>query len=111
MLRQWATWVTALGLPDELYWESSPREIDACFVEYYRMQDTENSRVGTVAASIFNSVPGDSKQASRRKWLDWTNFFKPLTSQRKIKDKAAALAEAQAMWHANMDARDSIRKK
>ena len=88
-------WVTVLGLTDALYWDCSPREIDLCFMEYYRLQDAENARFGTIAASIFNAVPVDSKQAKKRKWLDWRNFFNPMTSQQKKRD---TLAEARMDW-------------
>jgi hypothetical protein len=96
-------WVTVLGLPDQLYWDCCPREIEACFMEYYRLQDTINGRYGTVAASIFNAVPGGPK-SGKRKWLDWTNFFQPLMSRKKLRDKEKQLAEAQATWKASMDA-------
>jgi hypothetical protein len=61
-------------------------------MEYYRLQDTENARYGTLAASIFNSVPVDAKQARRRKWLEWKHFFHPLTTQRKPVENTAERA-------------------
>lgn len=80
-------------------------------MEYYRLQDTISARFGTIAASIYNAVPGDPKQAYKRKWLDWTNFFKPLTARKKLKDRAEVIAEAQATWKASMDAWVSLRRK
>lgn len=96
-------WVAVLGLPDELYWDCSPREIDLCFVEYHRRQDTENSRFGTIAASIFNAVPVDSKQARKRKWLTWTNFFNPMTSQHKHSKQEDSVERARQAMLKNLE--------
>lgn len=68
-----------MRLPDELYWDLTPREIHGCIIAYYRDQDTWNMRFGTVAAQAFNVLP--SKKGARKKMLDWTAFFKPITSR------------------------------
>jgi len=89
-----------------LFWELSPREIDACIIEYYRNQDVVNTRFGTICASMFNAQPHMGK--GRKKMFDWTSFFKPITARNK---KRSSLAEAQAVFHATEEALSGTRIK
>lgn len=87
-----------LKIPDELYWNLSPREIDACILEHYRYQDVINTRFGTVCATLSNVQPHSGK--GRKKMLEWTNFFRPLMAR---KAKKRNLAEVQAEVIASME--------
>jgi hypothetical protein len=88
-----------------LYWELSPREIDACIVEYYRHQDVVNTRFGTICATLVNVQPSGK---GKKKLLDWTSFFRPITSR---KSKKQTLAELQAEVIASQEALTGTRIK
>lgn len=84
-----------MKLPDELYWDLTPREIRGCIIAYYRDQDTWNMRFGTVAAQAYNVLP--QTKGRRRKMLDWTAFFKPITARRKGTAQTAQLDMKRAI--------------
>ena len=81
--------MTVLGIPDELYWDLTPREIHSCIIQHYRQHDTWNMRFGRLMASVFNAKQMGNK---KWKWMDWRNFFQPVTSQRR---KAQTLQDLQ----------------
>ena len=87
--------MTVLRLPDELYWDLTPREIDGCIIAHYREQDTINFRFGTIAAQHWNVLPPN--KGRRKKMLDWTAFFGRITSDRRARVPGSARATLQAM--------------
>lgn len=96
--REWCFFVTTLKLPDELYWDLTPREIDGCVLEFYRQQDVINTRFGTICATLFNVQP---QGKGRKKVLEWTHFFRRITSR---KTKPQTLQELQAEVLASQEA-------
>lgn len=89
--------MAVLKLPDELYWELSPREIHGCIVEYGRMQDVENHRAGTICATLRNV---QRAKESDKVW-QWSDFFNPLVAQPK---KQTSLERLQAQWQKSHEA-------
>ena len=100
--REWTFFVAILKLPDELYWELSPREIEGCILEHYRYQDVINTRFGTVCATLANVQPHYGK--GKKKMLEWTHFFRSIMAR---KTKKSSLAEARADVIASMEALQS----
>lgn len=84
-----------MKLPDELYWELSPREIRGCIIHFYRSEDVQSMRFGTICAQFYNVLP-PPKKGKRRKLLDWTAFFSPITARRKRRTTLAELHEQLA---------------
>jgi hypothetical protein len=67
-------------LDDQLFWELTPREIQACFDAWRADQERWNVRAGTIAAAIFNV-----KRTKRRDpVLKWSDFFQPLRHRPRI---------------------------
>lgn len=89
--REWTFWVSILKLPEDLYWDSTPREIHGCIVEFWRMQDIENQRAGTVCAAIRNA----QRTKDSDPIAEWSDFFPPITEQPK---KRTSLDRLRADW-------------
>ena len=84
-------------MPDDLYWDLCPREIHGCIVEYWRGQDFENQRAGTICAAFRNT---HRTKESDKVWA-WDDFFNPLIAQPK---KETSLERLQAQWKKSHDA-------
>ena len=77
-----------LHQPAELYWELTPREVEACTEAHMQFEELQNIRAGTIAAAVMNTM----RSKKRDKVLTWKDVFRPFASQ----------ARKQWMSHAEM---------
>ena len=69
-----------------MYWESTPREIDACVRKFLEWQDVESYRFGTIAAASWNAARATKKHFT--KWQDW---IPPFIARKRVGDDLKTL--------------------
>lgn len=95
-MQEWAFWVTVIGLPEEMFWECTPREMFKIFDEFFSWQDVHGQRFGAVAAAAWNAMRANKKRDSWRSWKDFITPFRKENRSRGLK-REDILAQVQDM--------------
>lgn len=60
-----------MGRQDSEFWDLSPRELDACQMDWLASETTWSRRFGVLAATVYNA----QRTKDDQKVWQWTDFF------------------------------------